>query len=126
MFLSELEAVAVYQKFDMNNLPKSLEAIRKKFNVSNVVVKLGSLGSAALFGDNFIRTAAYPVNAVDPVGAGDAFLAAFCLGDRNRLEDTLRIANIWGGLSTTIPGTTPAKKKDLVHALKGKRSKKVK
>jgi sugar/nucleoside kinase (ribokinase family) len=57
---------------------------------------------------------------VDPCGAGDAFLAAFSLGDRSQPEESLKIANIWGALSTTIHGTIPPQKAELLKILNKK------
>jgi D-glycero-beta-D-manno-heptose-7-phosphate kinase len=118
MFLNQREAKAVYPKFDMKNAKKSLEAIQKKLTLRNVVVKLGGRGLVALFGKEFIHVKPFKVKAIDVCGAGDAFLAAFSLGDRSRPEESLEIANIWGALSTTIHGTIPSKKKDLIRFLK--------
>lgn len=118
MLLNEKEAKAVYPKFDFKKPEKSLQAIKKKLKLNNVVVKLGSQGAIAMFGDQYIKSQSYKVRAVDPCGAGDAFLAAFSLGDRNQPKESLKIANIWGALSTKIHGTIPPKKKDLIKAIK--------
>ena len=44
---------------------------------ATVVVKLGALGALALSGDEVHRAPARPVTVVDPVGAGDAFVAGY-------------------------------------------------
>ena len=44
---------------------------------ATVVVKLGALGALALSGDEAHRAPALPVAVVDPVGAGDAFVAGY-------------------------------------------------
>ncbi len=82
--------------------------------VNNFIIKLGDKGSEAWFNNKRIRTEAYPVKTVDPCGAGDAFLAAFSLSDRDATEESLNVANTWAALSTTIHGTLPPKKQDLV------------
>lgn len=117
MFLNQKEAKSVYPKFNAKNAQESLKAIQKKLNLKNVVIKLGERGPTALFGDKFIKLPAHKVKAVDVCGAGDAFLAAFSLGDRNQSEESLKIANIWAALSTTIHGTMPPRKKDLIRSL---------
>ena len=117
MIVNEREAKAADTSFDTNNAERSMRALKKKFKLTNVIVKLGESGSIGLFGDTFIQTPGYRVKAVDAWGAGDAFLAAFSLGDPRRLEETLRLANIWAGLSTLIAGTTPPKRKELIKAL---------
>lgn len=121
MFLNQDEARAVYPKFDFKEPEQSLRTIRRKLKLNNVVVKLGTRGSVALFGSQFIKTKPYKVKAVDVCGAGDAFLAAMSLGNINRPEESLKIANIWGALSTKIHGTIPPKKKDLIRSLKNER-----
>ncbi len=45
-----------------------------------VVVKKGSAGAFAVRGDQLFEQAALPVEAVDPVGAGDAFAAGYLCG----------------------------------------------
>jgi sugar/nucleoside kinase (ribokinase family) len=115
MFLNESEARAVYKQFNPLDAEKSLKAIRKKLNITNVIVKLGEHGSIALVGNRHFKTPAAKVDAVDPCGAGDAFLSAYCLGDHNCPEDALRIANAWAALSTTIPGTIPPQKQALIE-----------
>ena len=118
IFLNQNEAKAVYRKFNLLKIEESLETIRKKLDLNNVVVKLGAQGSAAIFNGEYIRTRPHKVKAVDVCGAGDAFLAAFSLSDRNRPHESLKIANIWGALSTTVHGTIPPRKKDLTTTLR--------
>ena len=117
MLLNEKEARTVYPKFDIKKPEQTLATIMKKLNLKNVIVKLGSRGTLAVVNGRYIKTRAYKVRAVDPCGAGDAFLAAFSLGDRSRPEESLKIANIWAALSTKIHGTIPPKKKDLIRAI---------
>ncbi len=116
--LNEKEAKAVGVGFARNNLKKSLKRIAKKLKARSIIVSLGAKGSAALIGGNFIKTPTIKVKAVDVAGAGDAFLAAYSLGDPNNPEANLKLANAWAALSTTIHGTIPPKKKDLVGILK--------
>lgn len=118
MFLNQNEVKAVYPNFNLKNPEQSLLAITKKLSLNNVIVKLGSHGSVAIFNGQYIVSRPHKVKAVDVCGAGDAFLAAFSLGDRNRPEESLKIANIWGALSTTIHGTMPPRKRDLIKILK--------
>lgn len=120
MLLNQKEAKAVYPQFTEKKPEQSLRAIQKKLALTNVVITLGAKGSAALWGDAYIRTPPYKVRAVDPCGAGDALLAALALGDRAKPEEALRIANTWAALSTTVHGTIPPKKKDLMYELKRK------
>lgn len=116
MFLNQKEAKAVYPHF--RNSKHSLLAIKKKLKLKNVVVKLGDQGSIALFGGQNIRTKPYKVKSVDVCGAGDAFLAAMSLGDRDRPAESLKLANIWAGLSTAVHGTRPPRKQDIMRIIK--------
>ena len=64
-----------------------------KLGASTVVVKLGALGALALDGDEVTGRATEPVDVVDPVGAGDAFVAGYLsdlVDERNRLPECLR------------------------------------
>ncbi len=99
LFLNQKEAEAI----DVHSL-----------GTANFVIKLGDKGSEAWFDNKCIRSGAYAVKVVDPCGAGDAFLAAFALGDRDALEESLAVANTWAALSTTVRGTLPPKKIDLI------------
>ena len=117
-FLNKNEAKAVYSRFSIARPEESLKAIAKNLKADNIIVKLGEKGSIALFNGLYIKSNPFKVIAVDVCGAGDAFLAAFSLGDRGNLEYSLEVANIWGGLSTTIHGTIPPKKKELLKIIR--------
>jgi 2-dehydro-3-deoxygluconokinase len=63
-------------------------------------------GAFAVEGDGVSEQAAYPVDVVDTVGAGDAFVAGFLSG---RLwgwstEECLDMANACGACAVTVPG----------------------
>ena len=115
MLLNQTEAQAVDPNFDINQPESSLNSIKEKLGVANAVVKLGEKGSVALLNDKHIKTSPHQVAMVDVCGAGDAFLAAFSLGDLEHITETLEICNIWGALATTIYGTDPPKKQDLIN-----------
>lgn len=118
MILNEREAKAAYPGFDLKKPERSLRAARKKLRLTNIVVKLGSRGSIAIFNGRYVRSGPHKAKPIDVCGAGDAFLAALCLGDRSDPEEFLKIANVWGALSTEIHGTIPPRKKDLLKVLK--------
>ncbi len=74
-----------------------------------VVVKRGSDGAFVASVDGVIeRLGAYPVDAVDTTGAGDAFDAGFLAGwlEGRSAGDALRMAAISGALSTRAVGGT--------------------
>src|SRR6185295_10055360 len=75
-----------------------------------VVVKLGADGALATTGDEVVRAAAKPVDAVETTGAGDSFDAGFLAGRLNGddLESVLALACACGALSTRRAGGTAA------------------
>ncbi|HXX28619.1 MAG TPA: carbohydrate kinase family protein [Terriglobales bacterium] len=75
-----------------------------------VVVKLGPEGAMAQRGKQRVVSAAIPVTAVDPVGAGDSFDAGFLhqFLKGADLATCLAAGNLAGALSTTRPGGTEA------------------
>jgi len=89
----------------------------------NIVVKLGADGCVSVVrGVRLDASPGFKVNTVDTCGAGDAFLAALCLCDlENSPAESLRIANAWAALSTTIHGTEPPKKEQLIKLLEATR-----
>jgi len=114
IFFNENEAMTVNSNLDFRRPRLLLDSLKKQFEIPNIVVKLGPKGSLALFGNKYIKTTAHPVKTVDVCGAGDAFLAAFVLGDKRMLKESFDIANKWAGLSTAVHGTIPPKKQDLI------------
>jgi 2-dehydro-3-deoxygluconokinase len=73
---------------------------------ATVVVKLGALGALALSGDEVHRAPALPVEVVDPVGAGDAFVAGYLseVVAGGSVPDALRRANACGAAVCRVPG----------------------
>ncbi len=65
-------------------LPSEIEAFcregSKRFGWKAVCVTLGARGCAMLCGEEYIEAAGHTINVADPVGAGDAFAAAFLHG----------------------------------------------
>ncbi|MGW5108849.1 sugar kinase [Nocardia sp. NPDC004123] len=73
---------------------------------SEIVLKLGADGAAAWAGGAFLREGAVPVTAVDPIGAGDAFVAGYLAGllDGGSVSERLRLASICGAFAVSVPG----------------------
>lgn len=74
-----------------------------------VVITDGGRGALLRVGGNRIRQDVFPVNAVEPTGAGDAFTAGFISRMIARSWDgadanDLRFAMACGALATTMPG----------------------
>jgi tagatose kinase len=71
-----------------------------------VALKRGSRGCTVFHGDGATEVPAYPVEAVDPTGAGDCFDAGFVVGLLEGLSpaDAGRLANACGALGATRQG----------------------
>ncbi|MFX0579359.1 sugar kinase [Nocardia nepalensis] len=73
---------------------------------SQVVIKLGSDGALALHNGELIRQPALDVSSVDPVGAGDAFVAGYLAGvlDNGSATHSLQMAATCGAFAVSVPG----------------------
>ncbi len=113
------EALTICPGFDENFSEKSLRAMHEGMGGSDIIVKLGPRGSMGLIGGNHISAEPFCVEAIDAVGAGDAYVAALAVLDDEISESELRVANIWAALSTTISGTEPPTMAMLRKAIHG-------
>ncbi|MEU6586713.1 sugar kinase [Nocardia sp. NPDC046763] len=73
---------------------------------SEVVLKLGAEGAVAWADGVLLREEAVPVTAVDPIGAGDAFVAGYLAGllDGGSVSERLRLASLCGAFAVSVPG----------------------
>src|SRR5262249_59148153 len=78
--------------------------------VSTVVVTLGAAGAIAVGVTGSVRVPSFPVEAVDTVGAGDAFSGALAasLAAGAPIEDALLVASAAAGLTCTRRGAVDA------------------
>ena len=78
--------------------------------VATIVTTLGERGAEISDDTSTVAVAPYPVNAIDTVGAGDAFVGALCaeLARGETIEHAARIASIAGALATTVHGAVPS------------------
>ena len=78
--------------------------------VNTVITTLGERGAEISDATSTTAVTPYPVNAMDTVGAGDAFVGALCAGlaRGETIEHTARIASIAGALATTVHGAMPS------------------
>lgn len=86
--------------------PEELAAALTGLGPAGAVIKLGAEGASALVDGVHHRQAAVPVQVVDPVGAGDAFVGAYLSelmagADVKQCLDTAALA---GTLLCTVPG----------------------
>ena len=73
---------------------------------ATVVLKLGARGAMALTGGEYLRAAADPIEVVDPVAAGDAFVAGYLSGlvENRSVATCLRRGNRIGGAVCRVRG----------------------
>jgi 2-dehydro-3-deoxygluconokinase len=74
---------------------------------TEAVLKLGAQGALALINGTLHRQEAFPVTVVDPVGAGDAFVAGWLAELVTRPDDVpgrLTTAAACGAFACTVPG----------------------
>jgi len=93
-----------------NQLNAGLAELAARSGIETIVVTLGSKGAAAFTGGELVCQAALPVEPVDAVGAGDAFLGAFIAGRLEGLpiSDALRRGVAAGALAVSRPGVHDA------------------
>jgi 2-dehydro-3-deoxygluconokinase len=86
--------------------PEALAEALAGLGPSEVVVKLGRRGATARIDGELIQVPAVPVQAVDTVGAGDAFVAGY-LASRllgRGVRERLSTAAVTGAFAVTVPG----------------------
>jgi ribokinase len=91
-------------------LADAVAAVRARTGVATIVVTLGRRGVYALAADGALTLPAHAVEAIDTVGAGDAFAGALAveLALGHDLAAALRIANAAGALAVTRAGAASA------------------
>ena len=101
LLVGDDEARALWDRSD-EELVRELAAAGTR----EVVLKRGGEGSMALVKDRAVEQPVFPVEEVDPIGAGDAFDAGYLAGHLWGLdpEQRLRVANAMGALSVATLG----------------------
>jgi 2-dehydro-3-deoxygluconokinase len=121
LFVGDEEAQALWSRDDE-------EFVRELAGTGpqEVVLKQGKEGSQALVGSEVLRQPAFPVEEVDPIGAGDAFAAGYLAGHLWGLDpgERLRVANAMGAYSVMTLGDYEGlpNKEELEAFLEGKRA----
>lgn len=84
-------------------------AIAHDYDLMAICVTLGKDGCAALIHNEYVESPGFPMAVADPVGAGDAFAAAFLHGiDAGwPASETARFANQAGANAVTFRGAIP-------------------
>ena len=87
------------------------QKIFSKFNLKYICLTNGSVNSSLFDGNEFIYVESLKVESIDNVGAGDNFLASLIneyFIKKNSLKSSLKIASIYGAITTTKKGAIPS------------------
>jgi 2-dehydro-3-deoxygluconokinase len=86
--------------------PEAVVAAVRELGPVEVVLKRGSRGAVALAGTETVAVPAVPVSRVDPVGAGDAFVAGYLSARLEGLDlaGRLRRGAVCGAVAVSVPG----------------------
>ncbi len=111
LVVNEIEALAVAEGIGLPAAAPSAagRALAEAIAVP-VIVTLGGHGAVAFAGVSRLGIDALPVQPVDCVGAGDAFIGALAvaLDQGQGLEPALHRASVAGGLACTVAGAQPS------------------
>jgi D-beta-D-heptose 7-phosphate kinase / D-beta-D-heptose 1-phosphate adenosyltransferase len=114
MCLNLKEARCIDPDFEPAARADNFAVLVRELGTRNIVVKLGEAGSLTLDGDRAWFAPAAQVSVSDTTGAGDAFLAAYCLAHAGDVSSALALANAWAGLAVQVHGTSPPSRADLL------------
>ncbi|MFF8378314.1 sugar kinase [Streptomyces sp. NPDC015661] len=86
--------------------PERMARALTRLGPRQAVLKLGAEGALAVVGDELHVRPAVPVTAVDPVGAGDAFVSGYLAAvlDGSPPAERLRLAALCGAFAVSVPG----------------------
>jgi 2-dehydro-3-deoxygluconokinase len=106
LFASEQEATLLADTEGAGMDPVDLARQLMTYGPPQVVIKRGRDGCVALIDEQVYQCAALPVRAVDPVGAGDAFVAGYLadLITGQPAAARLATANATGAFAVTVSG----------------------
>jgi 2-dehydro-3-deoxygluconokinase len=101
LFVSAEEADALFGGHDTDALRGALAGLRAR-----IIVVHDAAGASAVEADAVTSRPAHAVAVVDPVGAGDAFVAGFLSGHLRGWDvgDRLALGNACGACAVTVPG----------------------
>lgn len=107
LIMNEVEASMLAHDLglDTSDLPGVCGGVQGRFDTT-VVLTLGAGGAMAFAHDEALQAGILPIQAVDTVGAGDAFVGAFVAAQSGgmALADRLRWGSVAGGLACLRPG----------------------
>ena len=107
LIVNEVEARMLADDLGLgaSDLSKVCAAAQRRFAMT-VILTLGANGAMAFAPDQTLRAGTLSLQALDTVGAGDAFVGAFVAAMANdaSLADCLRWGSVAGGLACLKPG----------------------
>jgi fructokinase len=106
---SELQQIVDFTDEKFNTEEEAVQAIQRRFNITEVVLTKGSDGARYFVNDKNYTFAALPITVADTVGSGDAFLSGF-ISKRIRNEnpeEILKQAIALGVFITSKSGACP-------------------
>lgn len=100
--------VEAQQLTGMSECREIAQFFRNNYDIQTIAIKMGENGSYISTPETELSVPAYPVNAVDATGAGDAYVAGFLAGTIMgwELEATAELASATGAACVTAIGTT--------------------
>lgn len=103
--------------------PAEAARLLRRAGAETAVLKRGPDGASVFVADEVIESSGFVIDAVDTVGAGDAFVAGYLSALLEGLdpEKTLRRANACGAMACLVPGDWEAAptRRDLARFLEG-------
>lgn len=87
----------------------TLEELHDRWQGATVILTRGEVGAQSYDGHRHVETAAFPVQIVDRIGAGDAFATGviYSLMEGKSLPDALRYGAALAAIKLTMPGDIP-------------------
>lgn len=115
----ELEAFAQWYNKHRHDEQSLIKWFAQQYNLKMVCVTKGDKGALLYCGDEFYEHPGFKVDAVDTVGAGDAFLAGLIasLLDKKTPSDALAFACAIGAFVATKAGATPKYEMDEINSI---------
>lgn len=85
---------------------QDLAAALTELGPDQAIIKLGDQGALAVADGEVVTQPAAQVRCVDPIGAGDAFVAGYLTGlvDGRPADERLRMAAVCGAFAVSVPG----------------------
>ncbi|ACR79561.1 MULTISPECIES: 1-phosphofructokinase family hexose kinase [Kosmotoga] len=101
-------------------LKDALIEVSKKYGINEILLTLGKDGALCYVDNSLYRVSVPEVPVKSAVGAGDSFLAAYCMYREagKPIEEALRVAGAASSATVITPGTELCHKKDVEKLMK--------